>query len=410
VCPAVDRSRLLHAYAELAVRVGVNLQPGQNVLIEALVEHAPLVRALTAAAYGAGARFVDVDYRDQRVRKAMLEHADDDVLTWTPPYMLKRYEDLRDHDGALIDVVGNPEPELLADLDPRRVGKARMVDLSRLSISVIMSRAIAWTIVAYPNEGWARGAFGEPDVDRLWDAVARAARLYDDDPVAAWWQRVRDLRARADALNGRGYRAVHFVGPGTDLVVGLNTSSVWASGDFATSSGLAHVPNLPTEEVFTTPDPRRVDGVVSATVPLHLPGQGVVVRDLTMRFEDGSAVEVEASTGAEVVRTQMATDDGASRLGEIALVDATSAVGQTGVTFGETLFDENATCHIAYGAGIPFCVDGAEALSADEQRRAGVNQSVVHTDFMVGGPEVEVSGIRPDGSAESIIRSNEWQL
>jgi aminopeptidase len=406
----MDRGGLMAAYADLAVRVGVNLQPGQSVLVAGLVEHTPFVRELARRAYEAGARHVDVVYGDQHVRKAMLEHASEEVLSWTPPYMLTRLEDLRANRGALISVVGDPEPELFAGLDPGRVGRARMLELSRLSLSLTARRAVNWSVVAYPNEGWARSLYGEPDLDRLWDAVARATRLYEEDPVRAWWGRVAELGSRAEALNERRFDSVRLRGPGTDLTVGLNEKSVWRSADFETAWGLAHVPNLPTEEVFTTPNPARVDGIVASTRPLHLRHEGVVVRDLKVRFEEGRATEVEATSGAEVVRTQMALDKGAARLGEIALVDATSAVGRTGVTFGETLFDENATCHLAYGAGFPFCVVGAEELAAEDQAAAGVNQSAIHTDFMVGGPQVEVDGVTVEGEVVPIIRSELWRL
>jgi aminopeptidase len=406
----MDRERLADAYANLAVRVGVNLQPGQNVLIQGLVEHAPFVRAVARAAYGAGARHVDVAYGDQHVKKAMLEAADTDVLSWTPPYALTRLDDLRAGRGALISIAGNPERDLFAGLDPARVGRARPLELAERHLRAINQRAISWVIVAHPNEGWAESVFGEPDVDRLWDAVAHATRLYDRDPVASWWERVADLGRRAQQLNEQGFEAITFRGPGTDLRVGLVRDALWTSADFATSWDVPHVPNLPTEEVFTAPDRRLVDGTVASTRPLHLPAEGVTVRDLRMRFEEGRIVEVEASNGADVVRAQMGIDEGASRLGEIALVDGTSAVGRTGVTFGETLFDENATCHIAYGAGMALCVPGAADLDPDEQTAAGINQSKIHTDFMVGGPEVDVDGVTAGGDVVPIIREDTWQL
>jgi aminopeptidase len=406
----VDRQRLTDAYANLAVRVGVNLQPGQNVLIQGLVEHAPFVRAVARAAYRAGARHVDVAYGDQHVKKAMLEAADTDVLTWTPPYALERLDHLCAERGAFIAIAGNPEREIFAGLDPERVGRARPLELSERHLRAINQRAINWVIVAHPNEGWADAVFGEPDLDRLWDAVARATRLYDDDPVESWWDRVAELGRRAVQLNERRFEAITFRGRGTDLHVGLNRDARWTSADFETAWGLKHVPNLPTEEVFTLPDYRRVEGTVTSTMPLHLPGEGVTVRDLRMRFEGGCAVDVEASSGVEVVRTQMAIDEGACRLGEVALVDRTSAAGQTGVTFGETLFDENATCHIAYGAGTALCVDGAADLDPAQQATAGINQSRIHTDFMIGGPRVDVDGVTGAGDMVPIIRDDTWQL
>ncbi|MQA99798.1 MAG: aminopeptidase [Actinobacteria bacterium] len=406
----MDTAKLTTSYANLAVRVGTNLQPGQDLLIDASLEHVPLARELTRAAFEAGARHVDVRYVDPHVRRAMIEYAEDDVLSWTPPYILTRFEHLEQQRGAVISVVGEAEPELFADLDPQRVGRARMVARAEQWNRQLNARAIPWAIVAFPNAGWAEAAFGEPDVDRLWDAVAKATRLYDPDPIEAWWARVKELGVRAGTLNEQKFEAIHFSGPGTDLRVPLNAGSRWMSADFETSWGQKHVPNLPTEEVFTTPDYRGVEGAVRSTRPLQLPNEGVTVRDLSIRFASGKAVEVQATEGAEVIKAQMALDEGAPYLGEIALVDETSAVGRTGVSFGNTLFDENATCHIAYGTGFTFAVEGADGLSIEEQKAAGINYSQVHTDFMIGGPEVDVDGITSSGGIVPIIRDDAWQL
>ncbi|MFN2489361.1 MAG: aminopeptidase [Actinomycetota bacterium] len=406
----MDPEERLNAYARLAVSVGVNLQQGQDVLVQGLVEHAPMARALAAAAYEAGARFVEVSYGDQHVRRAMLEHGSEEALTWSPPHLVQRLKDLEERQGALISVTGDPEPELFADLDPERVGGARMLKLSDEHLRVINARSVSWTIVAFPNEGWARSVFGEPDVERLWDAVAQAVRLYADDPAQAWNEHIDDLLARAAALNDRHFESIRFSGPGTDLTVGLIPGARWMAAGIETAWDLRHVPNLPTEEVFSTPDFRRVEGVVRSTKPLHLPNEGVTVRDLEVRFSDGKAVEVKASTGADVVRAQMSIDEGAGMLGEIALVDGSSAVGKTGLVFSNTLFDENATCHIAYGSGLTFCVDGASELSREAKHELGINHSRVHTDFMVGGPEVAVDGVAPGGELVPIIRHDAWQL
>jgi aminopeptidase len=406
----MDKQELMKRYADLAVKVGVNLKEGQNVTINALVEHAPFVREVARSAYEAGARYVDVNYGDKHVRKAMLQNADDDVLTWTPGYLMKQSEDLEADRGAVISIAGDPEPDLFADLDPERVGNARMLDLAQRHVRMVGERLMSWVIVAYPNEGWAQTVFGEPDVDRLWEAVGKATRLYDDDPVTSWWDHVAELGKRADLLNERRFDALRYTGPGTDLTVGLNKGSIWMSANFETAWGQKHVPNLPTEEVFTTPDFNRVDGVVTSTRPLHLPNEGVMVTDLKVTFKDGRAVDVAATTGADVVKIQMDIDEGAARLGEVALVDKKSAVGATGVTFANTLFDENATSHIAYGAGFAFCVEGAAGKSPDEMQKLGVNYSKVHTDFMVGGPEVAIDGVTEDGEVVPIIHDHTWQL
>ncbi len=403
----MSRDRL-QSLAQLAVEVGANVAEGQYVLVMGLVEHAPFARAIAEAAYDAGARYVDVSYIDQHVRRAMIEKGPDEALEWSPPWSVKRLEDLGDEHGALISITGDPEPEILADLDQARVGRARPVKISEAHLRNVMESRINWTIVSYPNEGWAETVFGEPDVDRLWQDVERAVRLDEPDPVAAWKAHIERLDARCVALNERRFDAIRFRGPGTDLLVGLNKSSRWASGSSETVFGRRHVPNVPTEEVFTTPDWRRTEGTVRSTMPLALPGN--IIRDLEVRFENGRVVDVKASTGEEYVRTQIAADEGAARLGEVALVDGTSRVGQIGHIFFNTLFDENATCHIAYGRGIAYCVDGSFELDEEAQLEAGVNQSTVHTDFMIGGPEVDVDGVTESGEIVPLIHNDEWQL
>ena len=285
-----------------------------------------------------------------------------------------------------------------------------MLGLAEMLDRMINERSISWSLVAFPTEGWARTVFGAPDVERLWDAIAEAVRLNEDDPVAAWQKHINRLTARAEALNMREFDELHFRGPGTDLRIGLTPTSRWLAGRIETRWGQSHIPNLPTEEVFTTPDFRRVHGVVRATRPLHLSREGTTVHDLEMRFEGGKAVDVNASTGAEVVRTQMAIDEGASFVGEVALVDKTSIIGQMGLTFSNTLFDENATCHIAFGSGYTMAVEGAEGKTPAEQKDLGVNQSRIHTDFMIGGSEVDVYGITAAGAEVPIISADTWRL
>jgi aminopeptidase len=314
----------------------------------------------------------------------------------------------RQGNGALITVTGDPEPELLSDLDQKRVGKARPVKIAEAHLRNVMDGRINWTIVSYPNEGWAKTIFGEPDVDKLWTDVERAIRLDEADPVAAWSDHLSRLDERCRVLNERRFDAIRFRGDGTDLTVGLNRKSVWLSGNSETSFGRRFVPNVPTEEVFTTPDWRRTEGTVRSTMPLALPGN--IIRDLELRFADGRVVDVKASTGEDYVRAQIAADEGSARLGEVALVDGTSRVGQIGHIFFNTLFDENATCHIAYGRGIANCVEGAQHLDEAAQQEAGVNQSTVHTDFMIGGAAVDVDGLTESGEAVPIIRDNQWQL
>ena len=391
----------LRKYAELAVRVGANVAPGQIVAVSGFVEHAPLVRAIVRAAYEAGARYVDAQYLDAHVHRAHIELGPDESLTWTPPWSLSRLKYFGEERGAFISTTGDPEPHLLEDLPGERVGKARPVELAEESIRQLNERLWNWTGVACPNDGWATSVFGEPDVERLWEAVAFCTRLDEADPVAAWNEHMTELERRADDLNALGVDELRYRGPGTDLTVGLLPESQWGAARFRTAWDHAYVPNMPTEEVFTTPDRRRTEGTVRSTRPLSL--FGTVVEDLELRFEGGGIVDVRASAGADVVSGELATDENARFLGEVALVDGNSRVGQTGLTFFDVLYDENASCHLAYGAGLSYGIEG-------DPDGDGFNVSAVHTDFMVGGPEVDVDAVTHDGAVVPVLRDNAWVL
>jgi aminopeptidase len=403
--PADDR---LQRYAELVLRVGCNLQPGQELFLEAKVEHIDFVRCATVTAYRLGATYVHVHYSDEHVRRALIEHAPDEALSRSPGWLMRFFGEAAERKAALLAIRGEAEPELLADLDGERVGRARMVDLNLLTGQAISDRAFNWCIAAYPNPGWAQAMYGEPDVERLWRDVGYACRLDEPDPVAAWQDHLDRLEERRRVLTERRFDAVRFHGPGTDLTVGLLPGSRWIGGATLTAEGIRHVANFPTEEVFTTPDWRRAEGTIAASRPLTL--DGTVVRDLVFRFEDGRIVEATASSGEDVIRAQIAIDEGACSLGEVALVDAASRIGELGLDFKELLFDENAACHLAYGVAYTDAVDGIEGVARDDLRERGVNVSSVHTDFMVGGPEVDVDGLDDRGNATPILRRNVWQL
>jgi aminopeptidase len=388
----------LERYAELAVRVGANVQPGQQVFVHPMVEHSELGRALVRQAYKAGAEYVHVLYRDDHNRHAMIGLGPDSALTYSPEWAKELM--LSEAGNASIGTTGRPEPELLADLDGERVGRAIQLELAEIAQQQHRDNSVNWCGVGAPNEGWATQVFGEPDVERLWEKVAFCMRLDEPDPVEAWREHMARLDARAEALTALGPDALHYRGPGTDLTVGLLSTARWGSARFRTSGGIDYVANMPTEEIFTTPDSRRADGTIRSSMPLVLNGQ--IIRGLEFTFEDGRIVGVEAETGADLVRSQLGTIENADRLGELALVTNESRVGQSETLFFDTLFDENATCHIAYGMGLPYAFDGG----LDD----GSNVCKIHVDFMVGGRELEVDAVLADGSEVPLIRNETWQL
>ncbi|MFZ0341670.1 MAG: aminopeptidase [Gaiellaceae bacterium] len=388
----------LERYAELVVRVGANVQPGQEVFVQSAVEHHELTRALVRQSYRAGASYVNVLYGDGHVRRAMIELGPDEALTHSPEW--RKTFAASNNGNAMIATTGDPEPELLADLDGERVGRAMPLEVVQIQLQQMREDSVNWCGVGAPSEGWARQVFGEPDVERLWEKIAFCMRLDEPDPVAAWRDHVARLKARAAALTDLRADAIRYRGPGTDLTVGLLPDVRWLGGGGDTSTGIPYVANMPTEEVFTSPDARRAEGTIGSTLPLSLSGQ--IVRGLELTFEQGRAVRVEAESGADLVRSHLATIENADRLGELALVTKESRVGQTGTLFYDTLFDENATCHIAYGAGFPFLADGDPG--------DGLNVANTHVDFMVGGPELEVDAVLDDGTAVPLVRNEEWRL
>jgi aminopeptidase len=395
----------MRAFARLLVRTGVNLNEGQELLLHAQHEHAPFVRAIAREAYAAGARFVDVAYADRWVQRAFVESASDDMLGWTPPWMVARLQRAIEVGAAIIGVSADSGAEVYEGLDGERLARARFRDFDRVWMEGIMGRRLAWSLVAYPTKGWAREALGEPDVDRLWDAFAHALRLDEPDPAAAWDARLNELQTRASELTERAFTALRYRGPGTDLEVGLLEGGRWLAGRERTVHGQVHAPNLPTEEVFTSPHRERAEGTVRSTMPLAL--HGTIIEGLELRVAGGEIVEARATRGENALRTELALDDGARRFGEVALVDASSRVGETGVIFNNTLFDENAAAHIAWGNALPWALDD---VPADQHLAAGLNQSATHTDFMVGSPEVEIDGVEPGGAAVPLLRGGLWQL
>jgi aminopeptidase len=397
---------LLERYADLIVSVGANVQPDQVVAVEAQPEAQPLVHRIARRAYEKGARFVDVQYFDPQVKRIRAELAAEDTLDWVPPWLGRRILELGDLDAARIVLDPRVPPGLLDGVDASRAGQDRLPSLQEVMTS-IDDRSVAWTISPYPTAEWARLVYPELEPEAalasLWQDIVHVCRLDEADPAAAWTRRIDEIWQVASRIDALDLDAVQFEGPGTDLTIGLLPSSRFAKegGTSTTRTGVRHVPNLPTEELYTTPDPERVDGVVASTKPLDVSGS--LVSGLKIRFEGGRAVAIEADANADALRRRCAVDEGAARLGEIALVDRESRIGKLGRTFFNTLLDENAASHLALG-------DAYAAPVADPADVARINESAVHIDFMVGSDEVDVTGVTKAGERVPILRGGSWQV
>jgi aminopeptidase len=395
----------LARFAELAVDFGANLQPGQIVSLSGAPGKERLVRAIAERAYQKGAKFVDLAWFDPWIKRSRIAHAADDTLEYVPPWYGERILAIGRERGAAITLSGPVAPGLLDDLDPVRSGRDRLPAI-RESGEVVSRRELNWTILPGPTDAWAQLVHPDLDPDaalaKLEEQLLHVLRLDEADPVAAWTARADTLVAVAARLTERRFDALHYTGPGTDLTVGLFQGASWQAARFSTADGIPHMPNLPTEEVFTSPDPSRVDGVVASSKPLVLI-DGTVVRDMVVRFEGGRVVQLDASTAQETMRTIITRDDGAARLGEVALVDREGRIGALDTVFYDTLIDENAASHIALGRAFPFLAD-------DEETASRMNESDIHIDFMIGRPDLTVTGVTRDGERVPVLVEGAWRI
>jgi aminopeptidase len=393
----------LERLADLVVGFGANVQPGQIVAVSGEPGKEPLVRAIAVAAYKRGAKFVDVQWFDPWVKRARIEHAADDTLDFVPPWYGERVLALGEHRAARIALSGPVAPGILDGLDPVRAGRDRLPSVKE-SGQVVDERTTNWSIIPAPTAAWATLVFPDlPEAEAIAELdrhLLHILRLDEPDPIAAWRARAERLTSNAARLTERGFDALHYEGPGTDFTVGLLPGAQWMAASFETVDGIQHMPNLPTEEVFTSPDPTRLDGHVSATMPLVL-ADGTVVRGLTMRFEGGRVSGVDADTAQDVMRTIVQHDDGAARLGELALVDDEGRIGAMQTVYYDTLLDENAASHIALGRGFSFLAPGREEL---------VNDSEIHIDFMIGSPQLDVTGLTAEGERVPLLRGGKFVL
>ncbi len=397
--------------AAVAVQVGLGLQRGQQLVMTAPLDAAPLARRITEHAYRAGASLVTTLFSDDASRLARFQYAPDEAFDVAPDWLQEGVARAFREGAARLAIAGE-DPGLLSAADPDRVGRASraMSRASKPAMEEIVNFRTNWTIVAAATPGWARHVFPTlPEheaVDRLWDAILNASRLDVADPVAEWARHNGELKRRAAHLNDRRFSSLRFQGPGTDLTVGLSEGHLWLGGSDTTARGLTCNPNIPTEEVFTTPDCRRVEGHVRSTKPLAY--QGTLIEEIAVRFEAGRIVDADARTGAEVLRKVLGTDEGASRLGEVALVPHSSPISQSGLLFRNTLFDENASSHIALGQAYSSGIEGGTRMDKAELARRGANESLIHIDWMIGSGEIALDGIAADGGAVPLMRAGEW--
>ncbi len=399
---AFDRATL-ERFADLAIGFAANVQKGQVVAIGAELGKEAMVRALAASAYKHGAQFVDVQYFDMHVKRARILYADEESLDFVPSWYGQRLLELGRQRCARVALSGPATPGLLDDLDPRRAGRDQLPFIREAGI-VVNERTTNWTIVPYPTVGWARQVHpGLPDDEALAglsEQILHVCRLDDADPVAAWKERSDFLVATADRVTERRFDALRFEGRGTNLTVGLLPTTKFMAARFQTVDGIDHMPNLPSEEIFGAPDPKRTDGVVRATKPLVIAGS--IIKGLEVEFKAGEAVRIDADEGADVLRSYAARDEGSSRLGEVALVDGEGRIGRLDTVFFDTLLDENAASHIALGESYRF--------TAGEEDHPRLNHSSIHVDFMIGGDDVAVTGVTREGEDVPVLRDGAWRL
>lgn len=395
----------LEAYAQLVLGLGAGLARGQDLFVDADIAHAPLVRAIVRGAYAAGAARVDVHYDDQHVRRASLVGAPTNELGWSPTWRVARVRTVAECGAALVSIVGEPYPRMFDDLDETRIAASRRAELDGAYLELVQSGAVNWTVVPFPTHGWAAEIERSSGRADLWDLLRFALRLDTSDPSEEWRAQLSRLGDRAAVLNAMEIDQLVFRGPGTDLEVGLTPSARWCHGRFVTADGRTYSPNLPTEEVFTAPDRRRTQGVVRTTRPTLV--RGALVDGVTLEFESGRLVSVTGGRGKELVERETAVDPGASMLGEVALVDASSRLFACNVVFGHPLLDENASSHIAYGAAIPQCVSSDADMTALDST---INRSGVHTDLPIGGLAVDVDAVTSGGRTVAVLREGHWCL
>jgi aminopeptidase len=401
----------LDRLAAVAVHSGLGLAPGQELVMTATLDAVPLARRITEHAYKAGATVVTALFSDEEAALLRFHYASDASFDAAPSWLYEGMAQAYRSGAARLAITGN-NPALLSQENPEKVSRVNRATSKayRPALEFITRHEINWTIVACATPAWALAVFpGLPQdeaVARLWKAIFAASRADQSDPVAAWKQHDANLHARADRLNQKRYSALHFRGPGTDLRVGLADDHLWLGGGTMAQNGRYCIPNMPTEEVFTTPHKDRVEGRVTSTKPLSY--QGTMIEEISVRFEAGKIVEASAVRGNQVLQRMIETDEGARRLGEVSLVPHSSPIASSGMLFNNTLFDENAACHIALGQAYSTCLKNGDSLTPEQLAARGANESLIHVDWMIGSNRIDVDGISANGNSEPVMRAGEW--
>ena len=412
-----QHQELLRKYAEAVVKVGLNLRPGQRLIMTNATARGvppparPFVHEVAKAAYAAGARYVDIIWGDEEMMRIRLQYAPADSLSDYPKWHVNGIMNMIKNGDALLSIYAN-DPDVYRGLDADRVAamqKAHLQNYETISMQVTRN-AVNWCVVAAASPAWAAKIF--PDLkpkeaeEKLWQAIFETTRVTQPDPVAAWQEHIRSLKKRSGYMQAKNYTALHYKSPGTDFTFGLPRGHKWISAQSLAENGIVFTANMPTEEVFTLPDRHRADGTVAATFPLSY--SGTLIEDFSVTFENGRIVKVNARKNEAILNKLIDTDEGSKRLGEVALVPASSPIARRGHLFYNTLFDENASCHIAIGRAYRFTLTGGEELTDEEFNAAGGNTSLTHVDFMIGSPQMDIDGICEDGTIEPVMRQGEW--
>ncbi len=401
----------LEKYAELAVKVGVNVQKDQTLVINTSLDSAEFVRLVVKKAYEAGAYNVVVNWSDDIVSRTKYELAPDEAFHEYPEWRAKETEALAENGAAFMSIVSS-SPDLLKGINPERIANFQKAAGKALKTyrRYIQSDKVSWTVIAAPSQSWAAKVFpnesAETATQKLWDAIFKATRSDLDNPVEAWKKHDETLHEKVNYLNEKRYKKLHYKAPGTDLTVELPDKHVWVGAGSVNEKGHEFMANMPTEEVFTVPHKTGVNGTVSSTKPLSYGGN--LIDNFTITFENGRIVDVKAEEGEEILKRLVETDEGSHYLGEVALVPHNSPISQSNILFYNTLFDENASNHFAIGSAYAFCIEGGKQMTSEELAENGLNESITHVDFMVGSAEMDIDGITEDGTAEPIFRKGDW--